>query len=521
MQRSVLDRIYIAFLLILIVSFGFLIFFISYFTRRSLISEKQSTLSNEATLISSEAITYYMTGDISKPQLASYLNYYSGTLKADIWYVDSNGEIVATSGYFEEIKAGTETDSTVSSKSVVGILKSLPSSIYDLDKNYDITEKFFTVSDFYGVYSDKVISVNTPVVISVQMASGGPGNPQDLNCGALIIHSTTEDINSMMKNIYSITFIPCLVIIVISFALLQIVSHKVLRPIKKLAEVAQDYSKVDFDVETGIKSSDEIGQLADSMEYMASELSKLEEYRHDFISNISHDFRSPLTSIRGYVTAIQDGTIPPEKQERYLGIVLDETNRLTKLTQGLLDLNRLEIYGPYLNLIDFDFIDIVKTTLNTFEIKCIDKKVAIYLNNHAEATIVTADKTKIQQVLYNLIDNALKFTPSNKNIYINIIEKGDKLHVSVKDEGIGMNEDTQKKIWTRFYKNDTSRGKDKGGTGLGLAITKQIIKAHNETIDVYSKEGEGSEFVFTLTKASADATHSGETQILINPNNTL
>ena len=179
-------------------------------------------------------------------------------------------------------------------------------------------------------------------------------------------------------------------------------------------KVAQDYSKGDFDVETGIKSEDEIGKLAESMEFMASELSKLEEYRHEFISNISHDFRSPLTSIRGYVTAMQDGTIPPEKQDRYLGIVLEETNRLTKLTQGLLDLNRLEIYGPYLNLMEFDFIDIVRTTLNTFEIKCIDKNVAIYLNNHAEATIVNADKTKIQQVVYNLLDNAIKFTPEGK-----------------------------------------------------------------------------------------------------------
>ncbi|SER04094.1 Signal transduction histidine kinase [Lachnospiraceae bacterium NE2001] len=520
MQRSVLDRIYIAFLLILIVSFGFLIFFISYFTRRSLIEEKQSTLTNEATLISSQAITSYMTGDITTQGLASLFNYYARTLKSDIWYVNDNGVLVATSGYFDGTKSGDDDDtSATSDKPSVAVMKSLPHSIYELDKEYDIHSNSYVVSDFYGLYSDKVITVNTPVILTYQEDENT--SPKNVNCGTLIIHSTTEDINTMMKSIYSITFIPCLVIIVISFALLQIVSHKVLRPIKKLAEVAQDYSKGDFDVETGIKSSDEIGQLADSMEYMASELSKLEEYRHDFISNISHDFRSPLTSIRGYVTAIQDGTIPPEKQDRYLGIVLDETNRLTKLTQGLLDLNRLEIYGPYLNLTSFDFIDIVKTTLNTFEIKCIDKKVAIYLNNHAEATNVTADKTKIQQVLYNLIDNALKFTPSNKNIYINIVEKADKLHISVKDEGIGMSEDTQKKIWTRFYKNDTSRGKDKGGTGLGLAITKQIIKAHNETIDVYSKEGEGSEFVFTLTKASDDATHSGETQILINPNNTL
>lgn len=511
MQRSVLDRIYLAFLIILIVSFGFLIFFISYFTRSSLISEKQTTLSNEATLISSQVITSYMTGELTERDLARYFNYYSQTLKSDIWYVNEEGRIIATSSYFDEDK---NKDIATSDQPNVAILKQLPKSIYDLDKKFDLHTETSEVSDFYGIYSTNVISVSTPIVVTLY---NNDSAPDSINCGTLIIHSTTEDINSMMRRIYSITFIPCLVIIVIAFALLQIISHKVIRPIKKLADVAQDYSKGDFDVETGITSSDEIGQLAESMEYMASELSKLEEYRHEFISNISHDFRSPLTSIRGYVSAIQDGTIPPEKQDRYLGIVLDETNRLTKLTQGLLDLNRLEIYGPYLNLTTFDFIDIIRPTLNTFEIKCIDKNVAIYLNNHAEVTMVQADKTKIQQVVYNLLDNALKFTPEGKHIYINIVEKDDKLQISIKDEGIGMSEDTQKKIWTRFYKDDTSRGKDKGGTGLGLAITKEIIKAHNETIDVYSTEGEGSEFVFTLSKAGEAATHSGETQILVNP----
>lgn len=513
MQRSALDRIYLAFLIILIVSFGFLIFFISFFTRRSLITEKQSTLTNEANLVASQVVRAYMSGEISTSEMASQFNDYSAMLESDIWYVDESGTIVASSGYFEDIASSQSPDKATPDKTVVAVMKKLPRSIYELSSDYDIHENSYTVSDFYGIYNTNVVSVNAPIIISRYDASAQLIDKQ--NCGALIIHTTTADINDMMRNIYSISFIPCLVIIVIAFILLQIISYKIIRPIKKLAEVADEYSRGDFDVETGINSEDEIGQLAKSMEYMATELSKLEEYRHEFISNISHDFRSPLTSIRGYVTAIQDGTIPPEKQARYLGIVLDETNRLTKLTQGLLDLNRLEIYGPYLNLTDFDFIDVIRTTLNTFEIKCIDKGVSIYLNNHAEKTIIVADKTKIQQVVYNLLDNAIKFTPEGKNIYIEIVEKPDKLVVSIRDEGIGMSEDTQKKIWTRFYKDDTSRGKDKGGTGLGLAITKEIIKAHNETINVTSKEGEGSEFTFTLTKTTADATHSGETQILI------
>ena len=514
MQHSLLDRIYISFLIILIISFGFLIVFITYFTRRSLIAEKQETISNEATLIASQAVSSYLSGSINAAQLSDYFDYYARTLDSDLWYVDEKGNVIATSGYFDEqIKQDKQKASEGAPQ--IAIVKKVPMRIYQLDSNYDLHSNFYKVGDFYGIYSGTVISVNTP--IKFNRYNVYKNELEEFAAGSLITHSTTLNINETMRSIYSISFIPCLVIIIIAFSLLGMISRMVVRPIKKLADVAEEYSQGDFDVETGIKSNDEIGQLANSMEYMASELSKLEEYRHEFISNISHDFRSPLTSIRGYVTAMQDGTIPPEKQGRYLGIVLDETNRLTKLTQGLLDLNRLEIYGPYLNLTEFDFIDIVRTTLNTFEIKCIDKNIAIYLNNHAEVTMVNADKTKIQQVVYNLLDNAIKFTPEGNRIFIDIVEKEDKLQVSIRDEGIGMSEDTQKKIWTRFYKDDSSRGKDKAGTGLGLAIVKEIIKAHNETIEVTSKEGEGSEFVFTLKKILTEGTHSGETEILVNP----
>ena len=506
MQHSLFDRIYLAFLMILIISFVVLIIFVSYFTRRSLISEKTETLSNEASLIATQAVAGYMSGEMDSVDLADYFNYYSQTLQSDIWFVSDKGFLIANSTYYAEGPSN-------SYKSALSANDKIPNNIYQLDRDYVLDKKHSQVGDFYGLYGADVISVNVPLEFTDEETGAS------VSVGALILHSSTGQINNMMRSIYSISYVPCLVIIAIAFAFLSIISTKIIRPIKKLSNVAQEYSKGDFEVKTEITSKDEIGQLAESMEYMASQLGQMEEYRHEFISNISHDFRSPLTSIRGYIQAMLDGTIPPEKQERYLNICLDETNRLTKLTQGLLDLNSLEIYGPYLKLEDFDFIDIVKPTLNTFEIKCIDKGVAIYLNNHATNTMVTADKTKIQQVVYNLIDNALKFTPSGKQIFVTINDKSNKLIVSVKDEGIGMDQDTQKRIWTRFYKGDASRGKDKQGTGLGLAITKEIIKAHNENIEVISTPDVGSEFVFTLTKAAQMAPHTGQTEVLINNTN--
>ncbi len=492
MQHSILDRIYIAFLAILIVSFGVLIVFTSFMTRRSLVSEKRETLSNEGALIVSQTVTGYVSGRYDKPDLEYLFRYYATALEADVWYIDEYGRVVATS------RIGN-----VTTPKDAEMENSIPYNIYQLDPEYQIDAEHSQTGNFYGLYKGEMISVNVPVHLDHLNALGSVISTE--HRGALILHATVSQINELLGNIYSIVLIPCLVIIVIAFVFLAVVSKRVLTPVKKLSVVANEYSKGNLDVRTEIHSNDEIGQLAQSMEYMADELAKLEDYRRDFVSNISHDFRSPLTSIKGYIEAMKDGTIPPEKQERYLDIVLNETQRLTKLTQGLLDLNNLENYGPYLKLKDFAIIEVINATLNTFEIKCIEKGVAIYLNNHAEETVVMADKTKIQQVIYNLIDNALKFTPKGKKIYVTVTdkEKDDKVHISVKDEGMGMDEETQKKIFIRFYKGDSSRGKDKTGSGIGLAITKEIIKAHHEVITVTSKVDEGTEFVFTLSKASA------------------
>jgi signal transduction histidine kinase len=235
---------------------------------------------------------------------------------------------------------------------------------------------------------------------------------------------------------------------------------------------------------------------------MSGELSKLDDYQKRFVANISHDFRSPLTSIKGYAEAILDGTIPHDMQDKYLNIILFETERLNKLTSSLLELNRFETHGAILDIVSFDINLIIKKTAESFEGSCREKKITLNLVFASRETYVDADVGKIQQVLYNLIDNAIKFSHNNSKIKVTTEERGDKIFVSVKDYGIGIPKDSIKKIWDRFYKTDASRGKDKKGTGLGLSITKEIIQAHNENINVISTEGVGTEFVFSLTKSA-------------------
>ena len=201
---------------------------------------------------------------------------------------------------------------------------------------------------------------------------------------------------------------------------------------------------------------------------------------------------------KGYLEAIADGTIPPEMTKKYIDIVLFETDRLTKLTSNILTLNELDPKTVRLELSVFDVNSIIKHTIETFEGTCKKKRIQFQLTFSAETCSVKADKSKIGQVIYNLVDNAIKFSHENSVIYISVREKGEKAYISVKDNGSGISKESLDKIWDRFYKSDASRGRDKKGSGLGLSITKEILQAHNETIDVVSTVGVGTEFIFTL-----------------------
>jgi signal transduction histidine kinase len=253
-----------------------------------------------------------------------------------------------------------------------------------------------------------------------------------------------------------------------------------------------------------VESLDEIGYLAACLSYMAHEIARAEDDQKKFVANVSHDFRSPLTSIKGYLEAMIDGTILPEMYGKYLNIVLNETERLTKLTNSLLSLNNLNTKGMLLDRTAFDINQVIRSTAASFEGTCRKKNITIELILSGDVLYVNGDMGKIQQVLYNLLDNAIKFSHNDSVIQVDASIKRNKVLISVKDTGIGIPKDDLKLIWDRFYKSDLSRGKDKKGTGLGLSITKEIINSHNEHINVISTLGEGSEFIFTLQKFDID-----------------
>lgn len=438
--------------------------------------QEAQALYRESTLIASDYASNYFNSEITLENVQSQLETVSTYLSAEIWVMDTQGNLLLNSK-----------DASVADETVEGTYLQLEE--FDVS---DFGNSFYQTGDFYGHFDQKVLSVFSTITINYKVR------------GYVLIHKPLEEIDSTANGYMYINFYTVTIILVAALIMILLPVYFVYRPIAKISKAAQMYAKGNFDQRIEVHSQDEIGYLANTMNYMAEELNTLEEDQRKFVSNVSHDFRSPLTSIKGYIEAMLDGTIPVEMQEKYLKIILFETERLNKLTQNILDLNQFGHRGMRLDIADFDINRMIRTTIRTFEGTCGKKGLTFDLLLTGKELFVTGDMIRIQQVLYNLIDNATKFSNANTAIKIETNIRNEKVLISVKDSGIGIPADSIKKIWERFYKTDLSRGKDKKGTGLGLAIVKEIIQAHGEHINVVSTEGVGTEFIFTLPLSKKD-----------------
>lgn len=362
------------------------------------------------------------------------------------------------------------------------------SSLKDFDPAIMGSDNYIT-GTFHGYFKENMVSTLVPITKNLTTK------------GYVSIHLLMTVIIDQKESVLGPVHIVFAILLLCSLMILGLFSHSVYRPLKKITAGANEYAAGNLDYNIPVTTNDEMGYLADTLNYMSGELSKSGEYQHKFVANVSHDFRSPLTSIKGFVEAIMDGTIPPEMQDRYLKIVVDETERLEKLTQSLLTLDKLDSKGRPLHMNDFDINRTIKNTVATFEGICRKKMITIELHLESETLMVHADMEQIQQVLYNLIDNAIKFSSDSSIIKAETSERHGTVFVSIKDSGVGIPREKQSKIWDRFYKIDSSRGKDRKGTGLGLSIVREIVAAHNQNINVISTEGVGTEFIFTLEKS--------------------
>lgn len=468
MKRNLLPKFIIAYIIFGILGFIFVSTFTSRLIDRYFIDKQANALYREANLIAGKYVINYYNKHVTQDDLKYHFSIIADYLEADIWLLGTNGTIILNTN-------PSETSSTMS------ILKNFNPNAQG--------SNWYQIGNYYNSFNKNMLSVTVPVISNYKIAN------------YLVIHYPLSGIYNSASRMLNIVYITYGIIFLLSLIILILFLGQVYFPLTKLIKAAKEYTDGNFEYKLPVHKNNELGYLGVSLSYMAKELNTLEDYQKKFVANISHDFRSPLTSIKGYIEAIADGTIPPEYHEKYLNTVLYETERLTKLTQSLLTLNNIDSKKNMLEITDFDINRIIKQTAETFEGTCKKKKISIELLFADKTLYVSADMGKIQQVLYNLIDNAIKFSHDNSVITIETTTKYEKVFLSVKDRGIGIPKDCLKKIYERFYKTDLSRGKDKKGTGLGLSIVKEIIQSHNENINVISTEGVGTEFIFTLPKS--------------------
>ena len=450
--------------------FGFVIIstFVPNMIKDNLIRDEDDSLYSEATLLSNTYATGLYNSEITLESVKNQLDALSVYLNATIRIINPSGRLVLDTTMplnVEEVIMVDGFDPTITKGS------------------------YYTIGTFFDEFETEMLSVIAPITSNYKVK------------GYVVIHSSMKAIEQSAAGLLNISYITLMILFLLSIIILIFFTEIVYIPLKKITYATEQYASGNMRYEFQMESEDEIGYLAACLSYMASEIARSEDDQKKFVANVSHDFRSPLTSIRGFLEAMIDGTIPPEMHEKYLNIVLNETERLTKLTNSLLTLNNLNTKGMMLNKSDFDINSIIRKTAASFEGTCVPKNMNIELVLTGDELYVNADVDKVQQVLYNLIDNAIKFSHHNSSIRIETSEKKNKIFVSVKDTGIGIPKDDLKLIWDRFYKSDSSRGKDKKGTGLGLAIVKEIITAHDEHINVISTQGVGSEFIFSLKRS--------------------
>ncbi len=338
-----------------------------------------------------------------------------------------------------------------------------------------------------GMYKEPYYSVAQPVKL-----------PDKRMIGAVIVSSSSQTMRDFIFDIFKLFLLCALAVLVLSSLLIYGVTTRMVRPLRQMAYATKCFSRGDFTKKISVTDNSEIGQLAIAFNNMSDDLANLEDSRRNFIANVSHELKTPMTTIIGFVDGILDGTIPPEKHEYYLSIVSSEARRLSRMVRSMLSIARIEAGEQTISPTCFDINDTVLKTLFSFENSIEAKNLSIEGVDLEEKFYVQADEDLIHQVLYNLIDNAVKFVDDGGAISFNYFSQGSQVFIAVRNTGDGLSEEECRRIFERFYKADRSRNRDKNGFGLGLHIVKSIVNLHGGEVYVRSEEGKYTEFVFSL-----------------------
>ena len=324
--------------------------------------------------------------------------------------------------------------------------------------------------------------------------------------GAVFVASPASDLLGYIADIVRIFAICLGTVMVFAFIAIYFITLRMVRPLRQMSSAAMSFAKGDFSIRVPVGDNDEIGRLAVAFNNMAASLTSLEAMRRSFVANVSHELKTPMTSIAGFIDGILDGTIPPEKRTYYLKQVSDEVKRLSRLVRSFLDIARIEAGELKITPAQFDVEETIRRVMVGFEYAIDDKHLTVKgLDEDADRRVpVVADADLTHQIIYNLVDNAVKFANPGGTLEITVAEHDQKVYVGVKNTGMGIPAGELPYVFDRFYKTDKSRSLDRKGVGLGLYIVKTVLNMQGEDITVKSVEGEYCEFVFTLRAGKAE-----------------
>lgn len=478
MFKSIFKKYFATVFLVILISFFVLAAVQSAVSAKYWINDKEHLFLENAKMVSDtiSASARPMPGDESRyvlnmdkgSNVPMIISTVSKALEADIIVADQRGVILISSEQAEGLIGGAI------SSDFMSVLSS--------------TDSLFEFDDVGGLYSRNAYVAAVPLQKMGQQV------------GYVLIVIPASQLFQYLGGNLTVYFISILAVLAISSIIIFAFTSHIVSPLHDMAEAAKKFGEGDFTTRLSVKGKDEIAELATSLNDMASSLSEVESVSRDFIGNISHELRTPMTTISGFVDGVLDGTIPPEKTDYYLQIVSDEVHRLSRLISAMLNMSRIDNQTLKLNPSSFDMTALIGKTLLSFEKRIEEKGIQIEGLENIDENIITGDQDLLGQVIYNLIDNAVKFTNENGTISIRPLSDANNFYFSIRNTGSSISSEEMRHIFDRFYKSDHSRSLDKTGAGLGLFIVKSVINLHHGEITVRSFEEELTEFSFWLPK---------------------
>lgn len=482
MFKSVFSRLMFTYLLVAVISQLVLGAIFTQMLRNEYLEDTTKSVVSKSTDICSYVEDRF-NGEIDDQKLMEQVGKKAREDNCVIWVVDSLGKIwIAQSGSDDELAT------IITDINMDGAMQEM----YEQTQEGKVVRR---VADDEALFDNTMITIATPLVVNGNIT------------GAVFIHSQFAAISDSLSKVYSQVLFSTCISIAIAMVLVFITARQIQRPILELTRAETEMSKGNFKRRVKITSKDEVGRLGIAFNQMGEDLEKYESTRSSFVANVSHELKSPLTSMQGFLQGMLDGTIEQEKHPQYISMVLSETKRMSTLISDLLDLSKIESGKFPLNIKPFDINELIRRTIITFENKIEDKDLSVMINIGEDRQYVLGDEDRYAQVLTNLIDNAVKFSIPNGELKIWTQDLSDKIYVNVSNMGPMIPPEDLPYIFERFYKVDKSHNRKTEGTGIGLSIVKRIIKQHGETLSVSSDEN-CTCFTFSIRKQPQK--HGGE-----------